>query len=86
MMNRIMSSCVTTRQRTKRVPLEAMKLDGGGVATGFTTVADGLEQIEYEVYLDGDELNGMARKAARSKGRQSVDGPIKVVVISKKRI
>jgi hypothetical protein len=76
-MTRIMGPCKTERNLSKRVPLT-----GGG----FSTAPDGTEEILYEVFLDGCALNGMARKAAGSKGQMSTDGPLTVKVISRKRI
>lgn len=53
---------------------------------GFTHVPDGKEEITYEVTADVVMLEQMARKAARNTRRESIDGPIKVRVTSRRKL
>ena len=69
----------TTRNLRKRVPLE-------GQGTGFTTVDDGVEGIYYSTEIDIDQLHDMARKAAANSTPTSTRGPIRVKIISRKKV
>lgn len=53
---------------------------------GFTTVADGKEDVIYEVTIDHAALAQMARKAASNKNWKSVDGPVQVRVLATKKL
>ena len=49
-------------------------------------VSDGVEELVYETSIDLGCLDTMARKAARSVGGKSTDGPLKVRILSRKRL
>lgn len=70
----------TTRQLRKREQVTI------GTGTGFTTVADGAEEIYYETSIDLDALHLMARKAAGNGSWKSNDGALQVRVLATKRI
>jgi hypothetical protein len=73
----------TTRERHKQVPATfAPGVQGHGV----TSVPDGMEEVIYEVSLDFDAVACMARRAAKSRGQKSVDGPLTVKVLKRTRL
>lgn len=49
------------------------------------SIEDGIEQIEYEVTLNGAGLDAMARKAAANKSQKSSDGPVTVRIVNRRR-
>lgn len=69
------------RDLTKREPITTQP----GV-TGFTTVVDGREEVYCVVHLDNRALISMLHTAAHNKSRQSVDGPIRVKVLARRRL
>lgn len=74
----------TRREIRKQVPVE-ITLEQG-TATGTSSVADGYEEVLFNVQLDMEEVHCMARRAAKSKGQKSTDGPVRVIVTSRKRV
>jgi hypothetical protein len=48
-------------------------------------VAGGYQRIDYEVYIDQDRIDAMARKAAALVGQRAVDGPILVRIMKRER-
>jgi len=69
----------TTRELRRVVPCDPPTV-------GHSTVPDGEEEIFYSVSLNTAQLHAMARQAAKSKGQVSNDGPLRVSIISRKRI
>ncbi len=63
-------------EKRKRVPATT--------GVGFTHIADGEEDVTYEVTLDLDAVRWMAIKAARSRGQRSTDGPLSVRVTARR--
>lgn len=78
-----MKQIIFTNRRVIRELHKAAPLEGAGI--GHTTVRDGYEEILYEVTVDMDALDSMARVAARNKNGSSNDGPLRVKVTSRRR-
>jgi hypothetical protein len=74
----VWTGCRDQFERSKRVPCE--------VGTGFTHVVEGMDEITYRVEINDYALRIMASKANKSKGKQSTDGPIRVVITGTKKI
>lgn len=53
---------------------------------GFTSVADGFEDVAYEVMLDLVGVRRLAEKAARNKSGKSKMGPLQVRVMSRRPV
>lgn len=68
----------TTRLLRKRVPLAS--------GSGFTTEPDGVEEVFYETRIDMPALDYLARKAASNKAQRSIDGPLEVRILERRRI
>lgn len=69
---------IIERQLHKQVPATT--------GEGVVSVPDGAERVTYAVILDEHQITCMARVAARSKGQQAKDGPLRVVIQSRERI
>jgi hypothetical protein len=80
----LFKSLTTSAKRFRRVAEQvATKY---GTHDRFTSVPDGAEEITYTVNIDHAELAQLAIKAASNKSQQSTDGPIQVVIVSRRRI
>jgi hypothetical protein len=64
---------------SRRVPLN-------GSPTATQLVPDGEEEIYYSVEIDLHNLEALARRAAKNGGGQAVDGPLRVKVLSRRRL
>lgn len=72
-----------TRELRKRVPLPR---DPVGKVSGFTTVADGQEEVTFDVYLSEAGLRQLAERAAHNQRSRAIDGPLLIVVTGRRRI
>ena len=73
---------LTARQVVHEIRKQVPVTEG----TGFTTVRDGAEMITYELTCYPDELDAMAKVAARNKNSIAQRGPFRVKVLDRKRI
>lgn len=69
-----------TNKLYKRIPYKTK------IASGYTTEDDGQEELVYAVMVDYSGLDQLARCAARNKSRESVDGPLCVRLLERKRL
>jgi hypothetical protein len=53
---------------------------------GTTTVVDGKEAFTYEVTVDPQSIDAMARRAAMSKSGVANRGPLRIKITSRRRI
>jgi hypothetical protein len=81
----IFSNQKTIRDVSKRVPVTQGTGLGQG-AKGFTSIPDGQEEVTYNVELDMRAVESMAKVAARSKGQKSQDGPLRVIVVTRRKL
>lgn len=75
----VMVSGKTVVEVRKRIPCTPP-------AVGFMSVADGHEEITYDVAADSDLLELMAKRAARNTRGHSVDGPLSVRVTGRRKL
>jgi hypothetical protein len=72
--------------RSRRTTKQLYKQEPSTAGHGFISVRDGQEEITYEVGLSERDLDSMARKAAGNRSGESKDGPLRVRVVSRKRL
>jgi hypothetical protein len=68
-----------------RTLFKMRELDGAH-GTGFTRVEDGTELVYCRVEYSPEELRRLCARAAGNKNNIAVDGPLRAVVVSRKRV
>lgn len=80
-MHTVVRVATTTRKLYRREVIN----DQPGVM-GTRSLPDGQEEIRYEASLNLAALDEMARKAAGNRRQRSIDGPLTVKVVSRKKL